>query len=255
LAFHEQFAEDLALHALGALPPDEAANVGKHLEQCPECRQEYLRLTADAATLALSVEGPAPPEHLQNDLMRRVYAEPRMTNILQSRVRWWSLAPVFSTALLALFAILLWQENADLRLENTEQTAEIAQTRELLHRATHVLAEISSPDAIHATLVSANQKPQPQCRIIYMRRSGTLVIAANHLPALPDKKAYELWIIPGDGSSPIPAGMLRPNANGDASMAIHRVIGERTIIKAFAVTVEADAGSDWPTSKPIMSGQ
>jgi len=254
LASHEQFVEDLALHALGALTPEEAATVSVHLEQCTDCRQEFMRLSADAALLALSVEGPAPPEHVLKDLLRKTSAEPRLTSIVQSRVRWWSLAPIFSTALLAVCAILLWQENTDLQRENSEQIAEMAHTRMMLQQATHVLSELSSPDAIHATLVSANQKPQPQCRIIYLRRTGTLVIAANNLPMPPAKMAYELWIIPLDGSAPMPAGMLRPNSNGYASMVMKRMIGDKTIIKAFAVTMEPETGSDKPTSTPIMSG-
>jgi len=255
LSLHEQFAEDLALHALGALTPDEAGTLNQHLEQCSECRQEFLRLSADSSLLALSVEGPAPPERLLKDLMRKVAAEPRLTSIVQSRVRWWSLAPVFSTALLAVCAILLWQENTDLQRENSEQIAEMAHTRAMLQQATHVLSEISSPDAMHATLVSANQKPQPQCRIIYVRRTGTLVIAANNLPTPPTKMAYELWIILADGSAPIPAGMLRPNSNGYASIAMKRIIDNKTRIKAFAVTIEPETGSDKPTSTPVMTGE
>jgi len=255
LAVHEQFAEDLALHAVGALTPEEAANVSKHLEQCSDCRQELLRLTHDAAMLALSVEGPAPPEHLLKDLMRNASAEPRLTSIVQSRVRWWSLAPVFSTALLAVCAILLWQENADLQRENSEINSEMARTRELLHRATRMMSELSSPETIHATLVSAHQKPQPQCKVIYMRSSGTLIIAANNLPMPPPKMAYELWIIPMDGSAPMSAGMLHPNADGNASVAMHRMIDAKTNIKAFAVTMEPETGSDKPTSTPIMAGE
>jgi len=254
LAFHEQLAEDLALHAIGALTPEEAANVSTHLEQCSDCRQEFLRLTSDSALLALSVEGPAPPDHVLKDLLRKVSAEPRLTSVVQSRIRWWSLAPVFSTALLALCAILLWQENTDLQRENNGIIAEMAHTRDLLHRATLMMSELSSADTIHATLVSAHQKPQPQCKIIFMRRIGTLIIAANDLPALPDKMAYELWIIPADGAAPLPAGILHPNAQGNASVALHHMIDDKITIKAFAVTVEPETGSEKPTSTPIMIG-
>ena len=49
---HEQFADDLALYALGALPAEERQAVEKHLEECSACRQELERLRGDMAMLA-----------------------------------------------------------------------------------------------------------------------------------------------------------------------------------------------------------
>ena len=252
---HEQFAEDLALLALGALSADEAANVRKHLDQCVDCRQEYRRLCADTALLALSVEGPTPPEHAKKRLIGAIENEPRLTNIVPNRARWWAIAPLFTTALVAVFAILLWKENMDLNRDYAALNDEMQITRKHLQEASHLLAELSSPNTVNATLVSANQKPQPQCRIIYLRKTGTLVIAANNLPALPGNKVFELWIIPADGSAPVPAGLFRPDDHGYASIAIANKISPNTQPKAFAVTIEPESGSDKPTSAPVMTGQ
>ncbi len=40
MSVHEQFAEDLALYALGSLDGDERATLEKHLDTCSSCRQE-----------------------------------------------------------------------------------------------------------------------------------------------------------------------------------------------------------------------
>ena len=55
---HEQFAEDLSLHALGTLETEERTALEKHLQECPACRRELEMLRGDMALLALSTAGP-----------------------------------------------------------------------------------------------------------------------------------------------------------------------------------------------------
>ena len=54
MSAHEQFADDLALLALGTLQGDERVALEKHLEGCSDCRRELERLRGDTALLALS---------------------------------------------------------------------------------------------------------------------------------------------------------------------------------------------------------
>ena len=54
MSAHEQFADDLALLAAGALQGDERVALEKHLEGCAACRRELERLRGDMALLALS---------------------------------------------------------------------------------------------------------------------------------------------------------------------------------------------------------
>ncbi len=68
---HEQFADDLALYALGALQGEERATLEAHLKSCPECRAELERLRGDAALLAFSTSGPRPPARSRARLLSR----------------------------------------------------------------------------------------------------------------------------------------------------------------------------------------
>jgi len=72
MSVHEQFADDLALYALGCLEGDERAALEKHLEECASCRRELEQLRGDAALLALSASGPRPPARSQARLMEAV---------------------------------------------------------------------------------------------------------------------------------------------------------------------------------------
>ena len=58
MSVHEQFAEDLALYALGGLPGDERVALEKHLPECSACRRELEELRGDMALMALSAAGP-----------------------------------------------------------------------------------------------------------------------------------------------------------------------------------------------------
>ena len=55
---HEQFGEDLALHALNALEGENRVALEKHLATCADCRLELEQLRGDGALLALSTMGP-----------------------------------------------------------------------------------------------------------------------------------------------------------------------------------------------------
>src|SRR3954470_1593845 len=131
---HDQFADDLAMLALGELPEDRAAEFRQHIESCSACRREFDQLQADVALLALSVTGSKPPARSRDRLLAAIAKEPRVTRMVQLRPRWWALAPVFAAALVAIFAILLWVDNNALRDElNTLQAQVAADRRDLGH--------------------------------------------------------------------------------------------------------------------------
>ena len=69
MSVHEQFAEDLALYALGTLSEDERFALEKHLEMCGSCRRELEVMRGDLAVVALSTSGPKPPARSRERLM------------------------------------------------------------------------------------------------------------------------------------------------------------------------------------------
>src|SRR6202035_1826579 len=77
MSAHEQFADDLAMLAMGALQGDERVALEKHLEACASCRRELDVLRGDTALLALSAAGPAPPARSRERLLKAIAKEPR----------------------------------------------------------------------------------------------------------------------------------------------------------------------------------
>src|SRR5258708_4667078 len=147
------------------------------------------------------------------------------------------------------------EKNAALQREIAGlQTKTAAQDAEL-DRVRSEFAAFSGPAAQPVTLVIANghpQPPQPQGKAVYIQSSGKLLFVASNLPALPQEKAYELWLLPSAGA-PVPAGVFRPDTKG-SSVVVNPPISPGVSAKGFAITVEPKEGSAAPTTKPMMLG-
>lgn len=253
MSVHEQFADDLALYALGALSSEERKVLEKHLEECSTCRHELEHLQGDMTLLALSVSGPNPPARSRDRLMATIAKEPRPAPArLRKASSWWT--PLGWGAAVAAIGIvaLLWNQNTDLRQRVSHLEAGSAQQQAQLTQAKELIASLTSSEAEHFVLVSGKTPPQPQGKAIYVRNSGTLVFLASNMPPLPLEKTYELWLIPTNGA-PIPAGLFRPDPHGSATI-IKPPLPLGVEAKTFAITVEPSAGSSAPTSQPIMVG-
>jgi anti-sigma-K factor RskA len=251
MSAHEQFADDLALLAVGALQGDERVALEKHLEGCAACRRELEQLRGDAALLALSAAGPAPPRRARERLLKAVAKEPRAS---KKPSRNWSrtLIPWFAAAMFLLAAVFFFQQSDRLSQRVAELQSQSAQQQAQLERAREVVSTLTSTNAMRVTLIAAQTPPQPQGRAIYVRDRSSLVFIANNMPALPPQKAYELWLIPTSGA-PVPAGVFKPDARGSATV-VEPPLPAGVEAKAFAITVEPEQGSATPTMPIVMSG-
>jgi len=254
---HEQFAQNLALYALEELTGAERVAFEEHLETCAACRRELQNMRGDLGLLGLTTSGPQPPARSKERLMRAVAAEPRgvsapapASNTSPRRSWWlWSLVPAL---VLLVFAILLWRGNRTLRdqvaeLQNRDQDQDIK-----LGLANQELSLLTSPDAVHVSLTPQKSAKAPAGTAIFSPTKRRMMLMASNLPAPPPGKAYELWIIPASGA-PMAAGVFKPDEHGNAVVMDHPM-PEGVVAKAFAITIENEAGSDKPTSPLVLVG-
>jgi anti-sigma-K factor RskA len=252
MSVHEQFAEDLALYALGVLTGEERATLETHLATCPSCKLELEQLRGDGALLALSTVGPKPPARARQRLMDAVAKEPRTTKIPEPRRSWWGALGWAAAVAVIVFAASLWKENAALKQTLASASAQAAQSAHDLEDLRRIAAPMIEPEAQRITLVAVKTPPQPQGKAFYLRNRGSLVFMANNLAPLPPQKAYELWLIPAQGA-PIPAGVFKPDAHGSATV-VNPPLPAGTEAKAFAITIENEAGATSPTMPIVMMG-
>jgi len=249
---HEEFAEDLALYALGALVGPEKDALERHLQECLVCQGELRQLQSDATLLALSTIGPVPPARTRQRLLQAIARERRSPVAPPKRSAPWRLVPyLVSAALLALVAFL-WNTSRDLNhtIASLEQRRSEMEAR--LQVAQDLVNALTSPQSQQITLAPVKALPQPHGKAYYLSSSGHLVFLADNFAPLPPNKVYELWLIPTSGS-PMPAGVFQPDSHGTATI-VNPPLPAGVEAKAFAITIEPAGGSPAPTSQPIMLG-
>ncbi len=256
---HAQYAEALALYAMGALDdPQELADVRAHLGTCGECRRELDALRVDTALLALSAAGPQPPQRARQRFLSAIAAEPRQKQqeeqqskrfvLGRLRSRWLTFVPITVALVLAIFSMLLLRENQRIKDKNTQLSVDLREAQLKSAHAQEVLDMLNDPKAVRMTLIEKTRR-WPQVKTIYVPAKGHVLVLANDLDPLPEGKVYQLWLIPAKGD-PMSAGTFWPDSGGSRTM-MHALETEGVEAKSFAVTVEPAGGSATPTM-PIM---
>ena len=253
MSVHEQFGEDLALYAIGALDSDTKSALESHLTDCASCRRELEQWRGDAALLALSTAGPKPPARSRVRLVNALNKEQRSERRPVNLALWWGALGWLAAGLAIVAAVTLWRQNQHLKISSA-RTVEFFERERLMAAKDRIVAEIlQAPDATRYTVmpVSLRTPPPPSGKAIYSRERGLVFIASN-LNSTPALKAYELWLIPATGA-PIPAGVFKPDAHGNATI-INPPLPSGVEAKAFAVTIEPEQGSTTPTMPIVMMG-
>jgi len=253
MTVHDQFAEDLALYALGSL--DDAVALEAHLEECASCRRELEQLRGDAALLALTTSGPKPPARAKSRMMKAIAKEPRV-NRAKVRAPWWSVLGWLAAAATIVVAATLWRQNANLNSIVATLSGKLEQQKAESEQARRIAELLKAPDAssFEVLPVKMNTPPPPAGKAIYSSQRNTLVFMASNLHPLPAQKSYELWLIPKNGSAPIPAGVFKPDAYGSAMVVNPPNMPAGIEAKAFAITIEPEQGSTTPTMPIVMMG-
>jgi anti-sigma-K factor RskA len=268
-------SEDLALYAMQLLGGDEAAQAEAHLRECSACREDLMLAQDDLALVAMTVEQVAPSPAARERFTRQVSREKRMIampsaerNVIPMAappqkqggkvLPWlgWAVA-----AGVAFAAVPIYQERVRLETTVSDQskqlrgeTAQMAALSADAAKAKAIMDALTDKNAMHVALNATTAgKALPEGRATYLADRGTLIFQGSNLQPLSDAKTYELWIIPADGTAPVPAGTFKPDARGTASVVMPE-IPKGVKAKAFGVTVEPNGGSKAPTLPILMVG-
>ncbi|HET8547915.1 MAG TPA: anti-sigma factor [Bryobacteraceae bacterium] len=221
----EELREDYELHALGLLEDPERSALEEHLRNgCQTCTAGVKRAYEVNTAVLGMVPDVAPSRRLRERVITSVGGVSR-------RSVWnWLGTPAAAVAGL-LVGVLLFRS---LPVPETPEVARMRQVIELLN----------DPQTKAVTFA-----PGPRGRVLVNKDRGVLLIA-NNLPALPQGRTFELWVIP-KGGAPKPAGLFKADQSGNA---LHVAPGpvDVTTLGAVAVSIEPEAGSQAPTTTPII---
>jgi anti-sigma factor RsiW len=233
----------IGAYALDALDDDDRAAFDEHLAECEPCREETAGLRRTVGRLA---EGSAvpPPAQLRERVLERIARTPQVRDLAPrgrvaqplrragGRSRLWLAA----AAVLAVTSIgsgtIAWSQY---------RTAQEARTTE--QSLTAVLADPS------ARVVAARLPNGGTTRLVVA--AGRAVVAGAGLPALPQGRTYQLWIIRGRLITSAGLGPAGPSADGAWSRLVDGVRAGDVV----AVSVEPVSGSRQPTTSPVVTLQ
>jgi anti-sigma-K factor RskA len=255
---HDTLLDDVAVYALGALPPEDAQRVRSHLESCAECREEYEELRPAAHAVAYSAEACADRENgavvaspqIKARIMKQVRREasaPPRSNVAEMRAVRPIVWPAYAVAAACIIiALVTGIFNISLNDSVRQKNADLAQiqahskllARDLANQRT-ALADLMSPDSQRFD-VNHGQ---------VIRHGNRLYLAMNALPPPPKGKVYQAWTLRTGTSRMSPSVTFVPNGSG---VAVVPIPADASALTAIAVSVEPDGGSKQPTSAPTF---
>jgi hypothetical protein len=258
-----------------------------HLKECAVCRAQLGEIQGDLVTYALTAEMHTPPSQARERLLRQVAEEkkvipldpvaqhtepilyPRNSRMFQMDApeerEPRRLAPVMAwigwgvAACLAVVAGMQMNQRKLVQDDLAVATAQMSQGAAQSAQAKEVMQTLHDATAMQVAMhvplnAGAVPKLDPEGHATYVPSTGALVFVADHLDPLQSGKTYELWLLPATaGQPPIPAGLFKPDANGDASV-VMPTLPKGVTAKGFGVTVEIDGGSKTPTAPIVLAG-
>lgn len=222
---HERCAQSLGAYALGALAPDECAEVEQHLSGCGDCRADLdgLQLAADA--LATSVTPLRAPAELGPRIMAAVQDQAgeakRADRAAPRRRPRWRLrrGPAIALATVALLAALV--------------------------AGVGLMAERPAPERVLAARIT--DPATSQVARAWVRVSGDHArLVVEGLPDPPSRRVYQVWL-KGPAGPPVAAGATFAVRSGTIEIPRRVLEGE-----AVLVTDEPAGGSRAPTRPPLI---
>jgi anti-sigma-K factor RskA len=236
----DELRDQYELYALGVLDAPGRAELDEHLQRegdpCIERVQHARQLVS---SLALMAPESRPPARLRS----------RVVGLVSEPKRSWFGVPAW-IAVAALVIVAVWLLNtrriqdrtlADARNELSRKNVELAQLNE-------AFALMNDPAA--KQVVFGEAAPKPRGRVFVNPKQGVLLLASNLTPA-PAGKIYEMWIIP-KGGTPLPAGLFQSQSDGTA-MYLRKGVVDVASTAVIAVTLEPEAGSQAPTTTPLIA--
>lgn len=255
-------------YVLGTLDEVTRARVTAHLSSCAACADEVREIARTMDAIGRSVPEAEPPASLRDRIGAIPARVPQLAvgsraaaPVTRSSSRQMSWFATVAASLLALVAT--WQafgaraevrrlqrELADLELKVGESLVARASLQQQVDDFTKLAEVLRSADLVSYSLAGSGSASNARARAYVTAKNG-MVFTAEGLPALPQGRTYQLWVIVA--SKPVSVGLFAPDANGRVQ-AVLTTPDVSAMPTAVAVSLEPTGGSPQPSTTPIMVG-
>ncbi len=268
---HDQFRELIEGYALGALDANERAALEAHIASgCPECAKALEEARLVVTQLAYLAPPAEPSEMLRVRVLRTVRADAASASggsggtssqtmrsgSQRSAIPMWLWAGVAALLLVSLYST--WEARktqVDLTDMNRRAATELKERKQLeeeLTVAKHEAWILTDPSSKKIKIMPSD-KSMPMVEAVWHPKMGIYVMA-QQMPMPKNNRVLQLWLIPKNGSKPMPSHVFWPDANGKIGEMVDNPPEDMAETKALAITEEPRGGSPQPTSTPMWVG-
>jgi len=266
---HEKQFDLCPIYALGALDGEDLREFEAHLETgCQLCDQEIREHSERLALIPQALPNISPSKDLKSRLMTKLDEEAKsrgvvefkpVTKVPPARARqrrsWlpWACAVAAGIALMVSLTRMsnLNRGLAEQHERLNQQLEQLKVLQKLLSEEKEVTQFISTPGVRITPLAGTDQSPQAAGKILWSPQEKKALFYAAKLPAAPNGKTYQLWIIADN--KPFSAGVFSVDPQGSAFLKVPS-LSEADKAQKFAVTLEPAGGVPQPTGAMHLLG-
>lgn len=227
---HERWQDDLAAYVLGALDPEEARELERHMEGCEHCRAGLRWLMPAINALPESVEQRQPSSSLRTKVIgevRRDAAEQSHSwrRRLAAALRGSGRGPVALRPAIGMLAVLLVAVVAGIAISSG-----------------------GSEQAGGGSTIVSGKAPGIVAKVVREEGESDGTLHLSNVEPLHGDRVLEAWVQRDGDVAPV-RSLFAPDDEGNATTALPNMKG----VEAVMVTIEPAGGSEQPTSDPIAT--
>jgi hypothetical protein len=130
-----------------------------------------------------------------------------------------------------------------------EAARQVADARQSAAQAQVVGNVLAAPDLIRYWLAAENESSRAYAQFLFSRSRG-MVFSASRLPAPPEGRTYQLWLLTRSGA--VSAGLLAPDAAGRVTLSREAPLPVQGRMLGAMVTLEAEGGGSQPSASKVL---
>jgi cell division protein FtsB len=263
--------EQIALHALDALTPEEVRLLEGEWRYDARMREEHAELAEAAAEIVHLLPPETPPAEVREQLLatlkrqRRAKVTPMTVASRVVRNPWIAWA---AAAAIAVSAAGLWTANRELNNRVTtlvkSETAAQGEVADARKARDELKTQIADADTRYTKLsseaeqlrkgiavasmevsmlrASVKRYEEGEVLVVWDQSKQEGIIKLAHMPTAQPGKDYQLWVFCKQQRTPVNAGVVRVDEKGEASVIFHPVKHIAEVAK-FAVSLEKEGGA------------
>lgn len=227
--------------SVGALGPEETAQLEQHLASCPDCRQVQAEYRQVGEALLHASPRAQPPAHLRAQVMRALPARQTGADESRSARRTWPLAAAVAALVLLLVNVVLLAELANLRRVQSDLQSQVDRNQMALAVQSYPnsrVVEVEGQDVFGA--------------FAYDPGRTASVLYAWGLPELAAGKAYQAWFVDSAGDRASGGLFASQDQDGFSIVLLWSPEPLENYLR-LGVTVEPAGGSPGPTGPSVLT--